>query len=1337
MHSKRFFLSRLSVSVSLLALGLTATASYGQTAAYATPRVLGPVSESQLTTVKGNVLPLAQARFDGGQVPDSTPTGHMLMVLRRSEAQQKALDALIAAQKDPKSPNYRKWLTPEQFGAQFGVADADVQAVTSYLAAQGFAVGRVFKNKMAVEFSGTTGQVRSAFQTEIHSYAVNGNTFHANASAPQIPTALAPVVKNITLNNYKAPMAQSVRSMVLDRTTGITHPLYASAAVPAQDLSPGDLATIYDIPAASTGSGVTVGVISDSNINLAIPANYRTLFGLPANAPTVIVDGTDPGVNDDALATYAEIEVLAATAPQAKVNFYTAANTDLDTGVDFAALRAVEDNDVQVLLFGFESCEATLGVNLNPFFSDAWEQAAVQGISVVVQSGSGGAAECDAGANGAQAPMAASHGLAVNGYASTPWDTAVGASDFFYGPSGSFNLTTSITGFPAQYWNSTNGTASFTTAKGYIPEQPWNGSNQANNQITFTPNFVEASGGGVSTVGQTADDGTQSPYPQPGYQTSAAKSISTTARVIPDVSFFGSNGFNGSNYMLCLDPADCVNGTPASLQYSEGGNAALAAAGFAGVAALVVQAHGPQGNLNDGLYATAAATPAAFHDITAGSNQVACVTGSPNCVGGFTATTTPAGPAYNATAGYDAASGLGSVDVAKLISSWKSGIGSGAPTIALAITKNGTPVSSFQHDDPTVQLSVTVTGGAGTPTGDVAITRTATGNATEGVLRITLDSTGVATFPFGPIAGLLPGGSYSVVARYAGNGTYAPAVTQTPVTVSSVPGKLVVETTDQSGNPLPPFTGQAVPYGTNVHFTFFVSDANDPNDPEYATGFVTLTDNGTQLAVLPLDSEGFASFSSTRLGAGTHAFNATYSGDSTFTAASLTGGAPSVTITGVPTTTTLISTDPNPNSANNTMVLVATVTPVSCVAPCTPTTYGGAPAGKVQFKDGSKTLGTVTLDQGVNTGTTPTASGALTLSQDTFNLNTSHSIIATYMPTGANYTGSSSAPLAVTVGGTHGEVNTNLVLSTTPANAVNFTDSSTLTFTATASNAVVGGYGTPTGTVTFFSNGTTLGNGTLVSPGVWSFTIADDPNSGLLALPLGQSRIEAQYYGDVRHAPSSSVYTINVYDQNSTPDFAMQSNVTSQVVSSGNANFTLQFSSMNNFSALNIPITLSYTAPAGITCGSAPGAPNFGNALYATVNLKCHVGGGTTGQLKMPAQPGGNPRGLWMAEGGATLACVLFFGLPGRRRRWQSLLGSLALFVVAFGFAGCGGMASLSQPANQLNSNSGNATPNAPVAIAPGTYTVIVTGSADVFTRSQANTTVAVVHNVAVRVVVQ
>jgi trimeric autotransporter adhesin len=1324
MSSNRFF-SRLCVFTSLLAFGFTATASYGQTSALSVPRVLGPVSESQFATLKKNVLPLAQARFDQGAVPDSTPTGHMLVMLKRSDAQQKALDELVAAQQDPKSASYHKWLTPAQFGAQFGVADADVQAVTSYLAAQGFAVGRVFKSKMAVEFSGTTGQVRSAFRTQIHSYVANGQSFHANASAPQIPAALAPVVKGVTLNNYKAVQHAS-QKMVLDRKTGRAHPLYTDVTNFAVALSPGDLGVIYDIPAAATGSGVTVGVIGDSNINLAIPANYRTLFQLPASAPTVIVDGTDPGINTDADIAYGQIELLAATAPQAKVNFYTAATTDLDTGLDFAAIRAVDDNESQVLVFGFEGCEANLGPSINFLFGELWQQAAAQGASVITGSGSGGAAGCDASANGTAPETVATNGLAVNGYASTPYDTAVAPSDFFYGATGSINLNDPNSPFYT-YWSLTNGgAAGFTSAKKYIPEQPSNSSNQATNQLPVTPSVVVAAGGGISTLGQTADDGTQSPYLQPSYQAGVAGGISTTARVLPDVSFFGSNYTNGSDYILCIDAADCVDGSPDSVQYTAGGDSSLAASAFAGVAALVIQAHGAQGNLNNGLYATHAAAPAAFHDITAGTNMVACAAGSPDCVNGFTS-------GYSAGAGYDAASGLGSVDVAQLISNWHSGSGTGTATVTVSLTQAGQPVSSFLHNAP-VQLNLTATGSAGTPTGDVAITVPSNGKANSSIIRLTLDNTGSAVFP--GIAGLLPGGTYSLVARYAGDVSYAPAVASIPVTVTAVPSKLIIETS--GAGPLPIYNGQSLPYGTSVHFTFSVQDAAaNSNDPYSATGYVNLTDGGKQLAVLPLDSEGFASFSSSQLAAGSHIFSGAYSGDSTFSASSLTGPAPSVVIAGVPTTTTLVSTDASPSVPNNTVTLVATVTPNQACNPLAPCPTGAAPGGKVRFKKGSTILGTVTLGPGVNTGASPSSTAVLTLPRNTLAGSSSNSITATYIPNGTgDYLASTSAPLVITVGAGSGALNTNISLSTTPANATNFVNTSDLIFVATVSNTI-GRRATPTGTVAFYSNGTVIGSAPLDLVGIAA--IAVPKNNGLLALPLGQSSIIAQYGGDSTHAPSSVAYTINVYSQNSTPDFAMQNNLISQVITaaSRSAKFTLQFTSMNNFSQLGIPIALSYTTPAGITCTSSPAAPNFRKTLYATVTTTCKAAAGVTvGQLAMPAP--GHPRGWWMAEGGTALAFIFLFGMPGRRRKWQSLVGSLALMVVAFGMTGCG--ASVANGPQQQYYDSllnGAAKPAASGALPRGTYTVIVTGTANVLANSQSSTTVSVVHNLPLKIVVQ
>jgi len=360
----------------------------------------------------------------------------------------------------------------------------------------------------------------------------------------------------------------------------------------------------------------------------------------------------------------------------------------------------------------------------------------------------------------------------------------------------------------------------------------------------------------------------------------------------------------------------------------------------------------------------------------------------------------------------------------------------------------------------------------------------------------------------------------------------------------------------------------------------------------------------------------------------------------------------------------------------------------------------------------------------------------LTLARNTFATNSSNSVTATYIPNSTgNYLASTSAPLLITVGAGTGALNTNLSLATTPANASNFVDTSDLIFVATVSNTV-GRRATPTGTVAFYSNGTMIASAPLDAVGIAAISVPQ--NNGRLALPLGQSSIVAQYGGDATHAPSSAAYTINVYSQNSTPDFAMQSNLTSQVITaaSRSAKFTVQFTSMNNFSQLGIPIKLSYTTPAGITCSSSPAAPNFRKTLYAAVTTTCRAQGGVTvGQLATPAP--GHPRGWWMAEGGTALAFLVLFGMPGRRRKWQSLIGSLALVVVAFGMTGCA--ASMANGAQQLYENLTDSavTPAASGALPSGSYTVIVTGTAAVLTNSQSNTTVNVVHNLPLKIVVQ
>jgi Pro-kumamolisin, activation domain len=122
------------------------------------PRIIQAIDESIVTRLKGNTHPLARPQFDRGAAPANLPMDRMLLVLRRSPEQESALTKLLDEQQDKSSPNYHKWLMPEEFGQKFGPAHQDIQAVTSWLQSHGFQVAKVAKGRTVVEFSGTAAQ---------------------------------------------------------------------------------------------------------------------------------------------------------------------------------------------------------------------------------------------------------------------------------------------------------------------------------------------------------------------------------------------------------------------------------------------------------------------------------------------------------------------------------------------------------------------------------------------------------------------------------------------------------------------------------------------------------------------------------------------------------------------------------------------------------------------------------------------------------------------------------------------------------------------------------------------------------------------------------------------------------------------------------------------------------------------------------------------------------------------------------------------------------------------------------------------------------------------------
>jgi trimeric autotransporter adhesin len=239
--------AQVSTALLLIGAGLLSFGSATTTHAQAIPRIAGPVNESALTALPGGVHPWARPQFDRGPAPENL-NGHMVMVLKRSPEQETALQSFLASQQDPHSPNYHKWLTPEDFGKRFGVADSDVQTVTSYLSSQGMRVGRVYGNRMAIEVGASAGQIRSTFKTEIHAYSVAGKTYYANNSSPQIPSALNRVVSGFaSLNSFHAEGGSGAGTQAtFDAATHTVKPLYTitSTTPNTYGLSPADLATI-------------------------------------------------------------------------------------------------------------------------------------------------------------------------------------------------------------------------------------------------------------------------------------------------------------------------------------------------------------------------------------------------------------------------------------------------------------------------------------------------------------------------------------------------------------------------------------------------------------------------------------------------------------------------------------------------------------------------------------------------------------------------------------------------------------------------------------------------------------------------------------------------------------------------------------------------------------------------------------------------------------------------------------------------------------------------------------------------------------------------------------
>jgi subtilase family serine protease len=796
-------------------------------------RITSEISDSEQATLRGSLHPQAQAQFDAGRMSSDTRLNGVSLVCSRTTAQEADLEALLAAQQNPTSPLYHQWLNPDQFAARFGVAEADLAKVKSWLEQQGFSVDSVARSRNMIRFSGTARQVEGAFSTQMHYYNVEGARHFAPATELSVPAALAPVVLAVgNLNDFRLkPMHIAP-----------TRPDYTSSQSGAVHFAPGDIAKVYDInpvyTAGYNGTGQSIAIMGQSAILTSDIENFQNAAKLPIKDPALVVvpgSGASTIYKGDESESDIDLEWSGAVAPGANLVFVYAGNNP-NSGVFDSILYTVDEDLAPIISVSYGGCETEFtAANILPYEA-AGKQAAAQGQTIIASSGDSGSTGCYGFTSLTNAQQEA---LAVSYPASSAYVTAMGGTEI--------TVAEDVTG---PYWEAASGSDLLTSALQYIPEVAWNDDLLGG---------LSSSGGGVSAL-----------ISRPAWQTGTIGGASIPAgnyRLVPDIALYSSPNYPG--YLFCSSDSEsgilgsCSSGfsDADSKHLTVAGGTSFAAPVFAGMVAIINQAKGytgGQGLLNPTLYAMAANSTiytSAFHDTPTGSNND-CTAGTAYCSGEIGFSTGP---------GYDEVTGLGSVDLAKLVEAWTPAQ-SVATLIGTTITISTASFTPILNQPNTFSFSLAAASGSTTPSGNLTLsidgggTSYNNGGATATVPLSGIITAGTASATY-QIA-FSTAGTHQVVAHYSGDATFAASTGAIQVSVPNT-GSFTLKA-----------TGATIVQGSEGASTITVTPSGG------YTGTVDITPSSSTAS--------FCYFTTTALVSGTSAVQTTMTFDTNLTNCGLT-----------------------------------------------------------------------------------------------------------------------------------------------------------------------------------------------------------------------------------------------------------------------------------------------------------------------------------------------------------------------------------------------------------------------------------------------------------------
>ena len=1079
------------------------------------------IDESKLVTLGGNTRPEANAKYDRGPVADNLLLEHLQLLLNRSAEQERELEKLIDDLHDSSSPNFHHWLTAQELGERFGVAEQDRDTIKSWLRSHGLKVNVDYTNGLLIDFSGTAGQIREAFRTEIHNLTVKGDKHIANMSDPKIPAALAPAVTGIvSLHDFRPhPLVKPMPAYTVSQG-GTEYYLVV----------PGDLATIYNLnplfSAGISGQGQTIVVIENTDVYSADDwTTFRSVFGLSSYTdgsftqihpapPSGTNNCTDPGAISSDIEAIVDAEYASASAPSASIVLASCYDTPTFGGL-IALENLLNESSMPpaIVSMSYAECEAANGAASNAAFNSTFQQAVAEGVSVFAAAGDHAAAGCDV------SDADSIYGIGITGWGSSPYDVAVGGTDF----GDTFAKTNST------YWSATN-SSTYESAKSYVPEIPFNDSCASELLAEFEgfgqtygtsgfcnsskgANFLTTVGGGGGPSGCATGvpavsgvvGGTCAGWPKPAYQTLIGNP-SDGVRDIPDVSLFAANGVWLHAYPFCFSGggASCA-GKPVT--WSIAGGTSFATPIMAGIQALVNQQTGArQGNPNYVYYNLAGtqygtsgdktcnstlgnkvSSACIFYDVTQGDNDVDCVVtnglGDNNCYqpsgdNGVLSTSNSAyQPAFTATTGWDFTTGIGTVNAYNLVNNWPASFTLTSNPSSVTVTHGG-HVTSTISVVPSNGFSGSVTLSAlGLPngvtaafspnpaTGTSTLTLTASDKAAAGTTTVTITGTSGILTATTNISLTVAAPSYTLSA--SPSSLTIAQTTQGTSTITITPANGFSGNVTFSASGLP--SGVTAAFNPNPATSTSTLTLTASATATIGTATITVTGTSGNLTATTTISLTVTPAPSYTLSAMPNALSITQGtqGTSTITITPANGFSGNVTLSasGLPSGVTA-AFNPNPATSASTLTLTASATAATGTATVTVTGASGTSTATTTISL------TVTAAPSFTLSASP---GSLTLVQG--NQGTSTITITPANGFSGNVTLSASGlPSGVTA-----------AFNPDPA-----TSTSTLTLTASATAAIGTATLTVTGTSGKLTAATTI---SLTVTGPPSFTLSASPSS--------------------------------------------------------------------------------------------------------------------------------------------------------------------------------------------------------------------------------------------------